>query len=510
MPASHEPLSLALDRRPGAAPLYRQVRDGVRALVLAGTLTAGMRLPPEREMATALSVNRTTVTRAYQELVADGLVEPRGSAGTVVRSPEEPGALAAQPPWLLTLPALGEGSLGPEPMLLRDVAAASGRPGMVSLAAGVPGLELLPVDDLRACLDDALSRWGRSAMGYGEVEGFAPLREILAARMAGGRLVGPGDGVLVVAGATQGLALAARVLVEPGDEVVVEAPTYVGTLQTFALAGARLIGVPVDGDGIRTDLLEGILARRRVRLVVVQPSYHNPTGALLSAARRERLLALARRFAVPVLEDDPYHELGFGAGPGPLKLDDRAGSVIYLGTFSKSVCPGIRVGWMVAPRPVLARLVLAKQFADLNTSAVGQLMLAEFLDSGRHERHLKVCRAVYRERRDVLLRELATVAGHLETPPAPPGGFFLWCRLRAGPQARLLAALAAREGVAIVAGEAFVAASERGQTGADRVRLSYAGCTPGQTAEGVHRLRAALEQLPAAATSAPSGTAVVV
>src|SRR5260370_29751184 len=118
-------------------------------------------------------------------------------------------------------------------------------------------------------------------MGCGEVEGFAPLREILAARMAGGRLVGPGDGVLVVAGATQGLALAARALVEPGDEVVVEAPTYVGTLQTFALAGARLIGVPVDGDGIRTDLLEGVLARRRVRLVVVQPSYHNPTGALL-------------------------------------------------------------------------------------------------------------------------------------------------------------------------------------------------------------------------------------
>jgi 2-aminoadipate transaminase len=510
-PASHELLGLELDRRPGAAPLYLQVRDGVRAALLAGTVAPGMRLPPEREMAAALAVNRTTVTRAYQELVTDGVVEPRGSAGTVVLPP----AREAGPPgpsWLLTLPAFGETSLGPEPTLLRDVAAAASRSDVVSLAAGAPDPALQPVEDLRACLDEALRRWGREAMGYGPIEGFGPLREILAGRLAGS-LVAPGDGVLVVSGATQGLALAARTLVEPGDDVVVETPTYVGTLQTFGLAGARLIGVPVDGEGIRTDLLEGVLARRRVRLLIVQANYHNPTGAVLSGARRDRLLWLARRYGVPVLEDDAYPALGFdGHTTRPLKADDRGGSVIYLSTFSKTLSPGVRVGWMVAPRPLLARLVLAKQFADLNTNAVGQLMVAEFLDSSRYERHLRESRHAYRLRRDGLLRALELVSAHLEVPAAPSGGFYLWCRLRAGPHARLLASLAAREGVAIIAGEAFTGGTARGETGADRIRLSYASCAPEVAAEGVRRLRAALEQLPGPGTpdEGPSDTPVVV
>jgi DNA-binding transcriptional MocR family regulator len=435
------------------------------------------------------------VTRAYQELVADGLVEPRGSAGTVVLPPGGAASPppADAPPWLLSLPALGEGSLGPDPTLLRDVAAGSQDGAALSLAAGAPGPELLPVAELSACLEEALGRWGREALGYGAVEGFGPLREIIASGPGAG-LVGPGDGVLVVSGATQGLALIARALVERGDDVVVEAPAYPGALQTFALAGARLIGVPVDRDGIRTDLLEAVLARRRVRLVVVQPTYHNPTGAVLSPSRRERLLALARRFGVPILEDDPYHELRFADdGPGPLKRADRSGAVIYLGTFSKTVMPGLRVGWIAGAQPLLDRLVLAKQFSDLNTNATGQLMVARFLESGRYEPHLRAVRAVYRRRCGDLRRELTSVAEHLEVPDAPGGGFYLWCRLRAGPQARLLAALAAREGVTLVAGDAFGVGAVRG---ADRVRLSYSTCGPEVLPEAIRRLRTALEQLP--------------
>lgn len=498
-PASRELLGLVLDRGPGAPPLYRQVRDGVRAALRSGTLAPGMRLPPEREMAAALGVDRTTVTRAYQELVTDGQVEPRGSAGTVVLQ----AGTAAAVPW-------AEGLLGPDPTLLRDVAAASNQPGVISLAAGEPGPDLLPVDALVACLAEGLDRWGPEALGYGAVEGFGPLREILTHRVAAG-MVGRGDSVMVASGATQGLALVARTMVEPGDAVVVETPGYAGTLQTFALAGARLIGVPVDQDGIRTDLLEGVLARHRPRLVIVQPTNHNPTGVVLSQARRERLLHLARRFDVPVLEDDAYRDLGFGPAdrlPGPLKRADRAGSVVYLGTFSKTVLPGLRIAVIVGPQPLLDRFSMAKQFADLNTNAVGQVMLARFIDSGRFEAHLNAARAAYRERRDHLLRELARLAPHLETPPAPAGGFYLWCRLRAGPQARLAAALAAREGVAIVAGEAF----SHGVSAADRVRLSYCGCTADVAAEAVRRLGRALEQLPSLPPAEPArgGTQVVV
>ncbi len=499
--AGNELLGLELDRGAGAPPLYVQVRDGVRAALLAGSLSPGMRLPPEREMATALRVNRTTVTRAYQELVADGLVESHGSRGTVV-VPRE--ARSAPPSWILALPTLGEGSLGPDPTLLRDLTASGSRSGVISFAAGAPGLDLMPVDEIRACLDDGLRRWGAAALTYGPVEGFPPLREVLRERFGAG-LVRAGDDVLVVSGATQGLALAARTLIEPGDEVVVEVPTYVGSVQTFALAGTRLIGVPVDRDGIRVDLLEGVLARRRVRLVIVQPTYHNPTGAVLTPQRRERLLFLARRFGVPVLEDDAYRGLGFGDEvPAPLKAEDRDGSVVYLGTFSKTVLPAIRVAWMVAPEPVLARLTLAKQFLDLNTNAIGQVALARFLDSGGQERHLRAVRPVYRQRRDVLLAELASLAPRLVVPDVPAGGFYLWCRLGAGPHARLLTALAARQGLALVAGEAFTLGSARGGGGADRVRLCYSGCTPEVAAEGVRRLGAALDELPGLAAGEPA------
>jgi 2-aminoadipate transaminase len=483
------------------------VQDGVRAALLAGSLAPGLRLPAEREMAVALGVNRSTVTRAYQELVAEGLVESHGSRGTVVVPRDD--AAPGPPSWMLTLPALAESGVGPDPTLLRDLTASVSRRGVISFAAGAPGLDLMPVEEVRAGLDDGLRRWGTSALTYGPVEGFPPLREALRARFAG--LLAPGDDVLVVTGATQGLALAARTLVEAGDEVVVETPTYIGTLQTFALAGARLIGVPVDRDGLRVDLLEAILARRRVRLVIVQPTYHNPTGAVLAPRRRERLLYLARRHGVPILEDDAYHGLGFQDEsdlPGPLKAEDRHGSVVYLGTFSKTVLPAIRIAWMVAPEPVLARLTLAKQYLDLNTNLIGQVALASFLDSGGQERHVRAVRSVYRQRRDALLAELARQAPRLEVPDVPPGGFYLWCRLTAGPHARLLAALAAREGLALVAGEAFTLGGGRGGGGTDRVRLCYSGCTPDVAVEGVRRLAVALEELPglAAAGEPAAGT----
>jgi len=491
-PAGHELLHLELERGPGTQPLYAQIRDGVLAACLAGSLVPGMRLPPEREMATALGVNRRTVVRAYQELAADGLVEARGSGGTLVRTPADG---IGEPSWLATLPAFGDGSLGSDPTFLRDVTEVGSRSGMISFAAGTPPADQMPLAELRDCLDAALRRWGEPAMTYGPVAGFGPLRQILVERLGAG-LVRPGDGVLVSSGITQGLDLAARTLIDPGDVVAIESPTYVGTLQTFALAGARITGIPVDGEGMRVDVLEGVLARGGVRLIVVQPTYQHPTGTVLSQRRRERLLFLARRHRVPILEEDAYPGLGFGdADPGPLKRADRAGSVIYLSTFSKTVSPGVRVGWIVAPEPVLARFVLAKQFSDLNTNAIGQLMLAQFLDSGCYERHVRRSRQVYRERRDLLLGELARQAPGIEAPEVPAGGFFAWCRLAAGPHARLLTLHAAREGVAIVGGEPFAVDSAGCPPSADRIRLCYTACTPAVAVEGVRRLAAALERL---------------
>lgn len=284
---------MPLDRAPDAPPLYAQIRDMVRSAVLTGALAPGMRLPPKRELATTLGVNRTTTMRAYQELAADGVVKARPGRGTLVSARQhsngappsgdrfadkdrgrgdEDGApltrnLSAA--WLLGLRAIGQ-NLGPDPSLLRDALALAARDDVISFAAGAPVGEALAFDEVRDALHHAMARGGADILAYGPVEGLGSLQQAIAARMARRGATVAAVEVLVLSGATQGLALAARALLEPGDEVVVEAPTYVGVMQTFGAAGVRLIGVPIDREGIRIDVPAPILARRRVRLIVVQ------------------------------------------------------------------------------------------------------------------------------------------------------------------------------------------------------------------------------------------------
>ncbi|MGH2344938.1 MAG: PLP-dependent aminotransferase family protein, partial [Chloroflexota bacterium] len=256
-------LDMTLDRAPNAAPLYQQIRDGVEAEVLGGALGAGMRLPPERLMARALSVNRSTVMAAYQELAAAGMVEARPGRGTVIRASDDGSGGApdrsADLSWLLALPAFGRGNLGPDPGLLRDLAALSSRPEIISLAAGAPGADLLPAGELMAALEHGMTDLGAGALSYAPVEGLSPLRAVLAERLCDRGIPARPEEVLVLSGATQGLALAAQALIEPGDVVAIEAPTYIGVLQTFAAAGARLLPIPVDERGMRVDILASLM-----------------------------------------------------------------------------------------------------------------------------------------------------------------------------------------------------------------------------------------------------------
>jgi DNA-binding transcriptional MocR family regulator len=504
-PPTSQLSDLPLDHTPGAPPLYQQIRDQVRYMVLSGELGAGMRLPPERELAVALGVNRTTVTRAYQELVADGIVEARHGHGTVISPlpaqlrestygmPVTGAAPVAS--WLVGLRALGP-RMGSDPGLLRDALAASLRDDVISFAAGAPTADLIPYTDLQYALREGLLRHGAEALGYGPVEGLEGLRAAIAGRLCRrGMAVGPEE-VLVTSGGTQGVALAAHALIEPGDEVVVEAPTYVGALQAFSAAGAQLIGVPVDARGMRIDLLAPILARRRVRLIFVQPTLHNPTGATLSLERRERLVALARRHSVPVLEDDAYGELwSEGEAPLPLMAIDRGGVVLHLGTFSKTAAPGLRVGWLAGPAPVLTRLALIKQLLDLNTGALPQLTLENFLAGDQYDRHLARIRRIYAERRAVVRTGLEGAGEIFELAPET-GGFYLWCRLRGQHSARLLVAAAARSGVAILGGDAFYPPFSLGtDDGHDQIRLSVAGATPPMIATGLRLLAQAAATL---------------
>ncbi len=506
VPVSSTLLQLRLDRGPGAPPLYRQIYTHVRAAILAGTLASDTRLPPERTLAAALGVNRTTVMHAFGELAADGLVVARPGRGTRVRS-SLPGdtldghetirSLPRDHIWLLGLPALSQSQLGLDAAVLRHITDRDRHSSVISFAGGTPGPELIPIDDIREALDRALTKVGAAGLDYAAVEGMEELRCAISSRLATQGLDVSPDEVMIVSGATQGIALLAQALLEPGDTVVVEAPTYVGALQTFAMARARIIGLPVDDQGLRVDALETVLARERVRFIFVQPNQQNPTGTTLSPARRERLLWLSRRHGVPIVEDNAYGEL-WHVQPGPrsLKSADHGSLVMTIGTFSKTLAPGLRIGWITAPVPIIGRFALIKQFADLSSGALSQLAIADMLTQGVYDEHLIRVRRAYLERREAMVTALTSIPT-LTVSSWSRGGFYLWCHLASGYAARLVAAAAFRGGVPVLAGDHFYPPADRGRDdGSNRVRLSFAGSPPCTIVEGVALLARVFEHLP--------------
>jgi DNA-binding transcriptional MocR family regulator len=481
--------------RDSRTPLYLQIRNQLREMILDGTLSEGNRLPPERKMAAALGVNRTTVVNAYRELAADGLVEGHVGRGTIVRRPLlTPSQL---PEHLITHPLVWPEYFVPRPEggrdpLLRDLMALLARADTISFAAGIPAPELYPLDDFRQAMTHVLNTAGQTLLQPCPVEGYYPLRQTIARRLAGRGATVRAENILIVTGSQQGLDLIARAFLGAGDEVVVEAPTYLGALQIFGAAGARLLGVPLDEEGMRLDVLENVLVRYRPKLIYTLPTFQNPSGCTMSPRRRLQLLELAHRRRVPIVEDDPYGELYYTSqAPSPLLALDQDGYVIYLSTFSKILFPGLRLGWVAAPRPVIERLSQIKQLADLHCSTLIQGAVHEFCQRGALDRHLDRVRDLYRQRRDAMLAALADVAPSGLEWDEPQGGFNLWCRLPSGLKARQLMAEAARQRVALVPGEVFY--PDGG--GQEEIRLNFS-CPPvAQMEEGVRRLGLALTAL---------------
>ncbi len=296
----------------------------------------------------------------------------------------------------------------------------------------------------------------------------------------------------MVAGSQQGLFLLASTMIDPGDLVAIESPTYLGALQVFRAAGARLLSIPVDEHGMRVELLEDLISRRRPKLIYTLPTFQNPTGSSMSYDRRQRLLALAARYQVPIIEDDPYGALRYEGRPLPtLHAMDRHGTVVYLSTVSKVLFPGFRIGWITGPRPVIERLALMKQIVDLDTNPLAQWAVWAFLDRGLIHQHLERLREVYPARRDRMIAALERHVDDVMDWSRPAGGFYLWCRLHDGLRSRDLLAEAARAGVAIAPGETFYPDGE----GEAALRLNFTLPNEAEIDEGVVRLAHAIEAL---------------
>lgn len=488
-------MQLTLDRD-SPVPLYRQIVTQIREMILSGKLPPGARLPAERSLAAALGVNRTTIVNAYQELRADGLLEAHVGRGTTVRSSVSSTQTEFSPP--LSWPNL----LAPRARRLcgspvQEIARLAAQEDVIGLATGLPTSEMSPIVDLQQLIHSILGREGAWMLQDSPTEGLESLREAIASWLAlKGCAVSPRQ-VLIMSGSQQGLDLVARLLLEPGDAVIVEAPTYLGALQVFRLAGARLIGIPLDESGMQVDLLEPLLAHYRPRLIYTMPTFQNPSGATLSSERRERLLALAYRYQVPILEDDSYSDLYYDAlPPAPLLAYDRCGMVLHLGSLSPALGPGLRLGWIVAPTPALEPLIALKQVADLHPSTLGQAMALELLRSGRLAAHLTWARQVYARRRDAMEQALRRYTGGTAPSPLltwrpPRGGFYCWCRLPDGLRAWEVLRAAAHEGVVFVPGEVFFPNGD----GSSFLRLNFSHPREEEIEEGIRRLVQAIRRM---------------
>ena len=477
---------IELDRE-SHIPLYTQIVEQVRDMIAGGTLSAGDRLPANRELAKALGVNRTTVTTAYAELAADGLISSEVGRGTFVSNApahrkKSGGLERAQPSPMSWNALLTEQSRNP---WLSGVL--HQRPGeeTISFAYSLPQSDLFPLDDFRRSVDRVLRKEGRVLLQLGLSNGYGPLQEYLVSQMALSGIRVSAEEVLITNGCQQSLDLIRRILVGPGDEVAIENPTYPGALSVFCGGNNKYVSVPVGERGMDLDVLEDVLSQRRIKLIYAIPSFHNPTGATMDTQARRRLIELAARHRVPIVEDDIYREMRYtGAALPSLKALDRYGLVIYVNSFSKVGFPGLRVGWIAAPPVVINHLNRAKEEVDLHASLLTQAAIYEFSRHGLLAKHIKRVKKVYVRHRDIMLEALEKYFPEEAAWDIPEGGMAVWVRLPESLNASQILVRSAEQGVIFSPGHYFYSSMPQ----QNMMRLSFTMTSPVLIEEGIKRL----------------------
>ena len=452
-------MQFTLNRR-STVPMYRQLAAELREQIVSGAMAEGYRLPPERELASRLEVNRTTVLQAYQQLKDEGLIASKVGKGTFVlplqhietaRIPvvrhepidEEPKPSVVRPPWSVLFSDYSNR------FTYHDIASAErAQRGdtIIDFATGSPNPADIPDDLLRSVSIEAFESREFDGQPESPIEGFDELRALLAEHMSTRGVQCDVRNVMVLSGSEQGIDLIVRAFVNPGDCVLVEQSTFFPALQTFRSADARIIGVPVDEHGMRTDLLDGYCARFRPKLIYTVPTFQNPTGTTLPPERRSELIDVARRYQCLIVEDDAYGDLWYGGEssdahrPIPLKGMENAGYVMYLSTFSKTVTSGLRTGWVMV---------------DQHTSTSSQRICLELLKEGRVAEHLRGLIKAYRIRRDAAIAALERYAPDEVYWTVPAGGYYIWVSLPDGVRSLDVLESCRSQGVTFMPGSVF-------------------------------------------------------
>jgi DNA-binding transcriptional MocR family regulator len=453
-------------------PLYRQLASFIQNLVQTGRLNAGDRLPPTRDLAGQLGLNRTTVSAAYEVLETEGLITGQVGRGSFIAG-HKPSSSSGMD-WVRFFE-----SSGPPPPRVPSVTGS----GVISFAASRPSEDLFPLADLRASAEAVLASADLSSiLQLGSPGGYEPLRRYLLDNAREEGLAGPGDDILITNGCQQALDLLSRVLIRAGDTVVVEDPVYPGLRNLLEEAGANLIGA----DPTR---LSSFFHGRSIRAVVLTPNFQNPTGATLSQDTRESVVEAVHQAGAVLIENDVYSQLRYSGEPIPaLKKLDKTGDTVILRSFSKIAFPGLRVGWLIGPRPLIARLMNARQLADLHGDQLSQALVLEFARSGRLAEHLAHTLETGRERLRTLFSALETYMPEGVTYSRPEGGMNVWVNLPGGIDTFDLLQQAHREGVTYIPGRHFVVSRPHHNA----LRLSFAGLKPEAISSGVARLARAI------------------
>lgn len=467
-------------------PLHKQITDFIKGKIANGEWTIGYKLPPQRTLAQALEVNRSTVVTAYDELIAEGLIEGKSGSGTrVVNNSWNLLATTPPPDWSSYVKF---GIHRPNLPTIQEINQAEFIPNIIRLGTGELSPELIPSTSMKKVFHDLSKR--EITFGYEEPKGLLPLREQIAHYLNRTGISASPSSILIVSGALQALQLISVGLLHKGSAVLTEKPSYLNSLNVFQSAGMRLVGIPLDKEGMEASHIPQYKKQHKTALLYTIPTFHNPTGTLMTAERRNQLLTICQQEQLPLIEDDVYRELWFDeAPPKPLKAFDKNGLVLYLGSLSKTLSPGLRIGWIVGPEPVIEHLADIKMQTDYGSSSLSQWAAVEWFSSGLYDQHLHEVRMQLKIRRDLTLNLLRKYFSDIAQWEKPSGGFYIWIRLLPAISIRKLFEMALAEGILLNPGNVYEHQAEQ------YLRISYSFASLPDLEDGLCRLSAIVRRI---------------
>jgi GntR family transcriptional regulator of abcA and norABC len=466
-------------------PIYKQIVDFFKLNIINGQWQVGTTIPTQRELAKLFGVNRSTIVLALEELKADGILEGKGKGGTKIVNHVSPLITNIQPDWQSYIE---EGIHMPNYKTIKQINDLEMDKNYIRLSTGEASPELFPHDKMSQVLDEVSKNM--HSLGYEGPKGMLYLREQISMYLRKYDIIASPSSILIVSGALQAIQLISMGLLQPGATVFLEKPSYMYSLQIFQSMGMRRSGIDIDEDGIQGKLIPQYKKKNNSAILYTIPNFQNPTGVVMSPKRRKELLEICQKEKLPIIEDDVYRELWIDSPPPrPLKSMDNTGLVLYIGSVSKTLCPGLRIGWIVGPEPVIERLSDIKMQTDYGSSSLSQLTVAKWMETGLYEEHIEIMRKQLYERRQVALEALEKHFKDIATWSIPTGGYYVWVTLRKKIKMFKLFSEACKIGILLYPGYIYDSSLNHS------LRISYSYASIKELSEGLYKLSILIRKL---------------